>query len=172
MKTLPPALRAAGPLEEISRGADHMDVKTFATDRPLRAFVLDFTTYCPGWLRGLYALRGALARLLGLQHTLDGPSPLAPEDVPMDPGGRLGFLTVTAAEEDRYWIAEASDRHLTGHVAVVPEATEAGPVVHVLTVVHYRHWTGPVYFGIIRPFHHLVVRAMGRHAAGARPGGN
>ncbi|MCP4630164.1 MAG: DUF2867 domain-containing protein [bacterium] len=28
---------------------------------------------------------------------------------------------------------------------------------YVITVVHYKHWTGPVYFNLIRPFHHLVV---------------
>ena len=32
-------------------------------------------------------------------------------------------------------------------------------------IVDYRHWTGPVYFNVIRPFHHLVVAAMLRSAA-------
>ncbi|MCP5103876.1 MAG: DUF2867 domain-containing protein, partial [bacterium] len=31
---------------------------------------------------------------------------------------------------------------------------------HVVTIVHYKHWTGPVYFNLIRPFHHLVIRRM------------
>ena len=31
---------------------------------------------------------------------------------------------------------------------------------YIMTVVHYKHWTGPVYFNMIRPFHHLVVRRM------------
>ncbi|XXF76233.1 DUF2867 domain-containing protein [Myxococcaceae bacterium GXIMD 01537] len=36
---------------------------------------------------------------------------------------------------------------------------------HVATIVRYRRWAGPVYFNVIRPFHHLVVRGMLRHAA-------
>jgi hypothetical protein len=36
---------------------------------------------------------------------------------------------------------------------------------HVATVVNYCHWTGPVYFSVVRPFHHLVVRQMMRAAA-------
>jgi hypothetical protein len=31
---------------------------------------------------------------------------------------------------------------------------------HLLTVVKFRHWTGPVYFNVIRPFHHIIVKAM------------
>jgi len=30
----------------------------------------------------------------------------------------------------------------------------------IATVVHYRHWTGPIYFNLIRPFHHLIVWFM------------
>jgi hypothetical protein len=37
---------------------------------------------------------------------------------------------------------------------------------YIVTIVHYLHWTGPVYFNLIRPFHHLVVARMAR--AGAR----
>jgi hypothetical protein len=36
---------------------------------------------------------------------------------------------------------------------------------HVVTIVHYRRWTGPVYFNVIRPFHHLVVYQMAKSAA-------
>ena len=37
---------------------------------------------------------------------------------------------------------------------------------YIVIIVHYLHWTGPVYFNLIRPFHHLVVWRMAR--AGAR----
>jgi hypothetical protein len=33
---------------------------------------------------------------------------------------------------------------------------------YIVTIVHYLHWTGPVYFNLIRPFHHLVVARMAR----------
>jgi len=37
---------------------------------------------------------------------------------------------------------------------------------YIVTIVHYLHWTGPVYFNLIRPFHHLVVARMARAGAG------
>lgn len=32
-----------------------------------------------------------------------------------------------------------------------------------ITTVYYKHWTGPVYFNLIRPFHHLVVSRMAQY---------
>ncbi len=34
---------------------------------------------------------------------------------------------------------------------------------YVITTVFYKHWTGPVYFNYIRPFHHLVVSQMAKY---------
>jgi hypothetical protein len=36
---------------------------------------------------------------------------------------------------------------------------------HVVTIVHYNNLAGPVYFNVIRPFHHLVVKQMARRGA-------
>jgi hypothetical protein len=49
---------------------------------------------------------------------------------------------------------------------VVVEPLTMGNRFLVVTIVHYRHWTGPVYFNVIRPFHHIVVWQMMK--AGAR----
>ena len=75
---------------------------------------------------------------------------------------------VRMAKEDLYWIAETPpDKHLRAYFGIVAE-----PVAndlkryYIVTIVHYLHWTGPVYFNLIRPFHHLVVARMAR--AGAR----
>jgi hypothetical protein len=37
-----------------------------------------------------------------------------------------------------------------------------GARFRVVTIVHYRHWTGRLYFNLIRPFHHWVVTGMAR----------
>jgi hypothetical protein len=34
---------------------------------------------------------------------------------------------------------------------------------YVFTTVYYKHWTGPVYFNLIRPLHHLAVPRMARY---------
>jgi hypothetical protein len=73
---------------------------------------------------------------------------------------------VRAGEEGRYWIAETpDDKHLKAYFVVVQEPL--GNAVNrfsVITTIYYKHWTGPVYFNLIRPFHHLVVARMARHA--------
>jgi len=165
MKDIPTALSELPEFTALAHGADHVDVESFSSRRCLREFILDFVGYKPGWLKALYALRLVLAKLLGLRHDAEGPIPSGPESVPMEPGQHLDFFTVHAAREDSFWIAMAEDKHLAAYVVVLAEA-EAQPRYHVATVVRYRHWTGPLYFTLIRPFHHLVVGCMGRHAAG------
>ena len=54
-----------------------------------------------------------------------------------------------------------TDTHLTAALVVVAHPLNFGRRrFEVITVVHYHRWTGPVYFNVIRPFHHLVVGSM------------
>lgn len=158
-------------LEEVlpeAREADHVDVKTAQGRVGLRRFLANMLSWTPGWVRLLFWLRGGLAKLLGLRHEgfPAGPA-MAPDDVPMAPGGRLRFFAVTAAQEDDFWVAEAGDRHLDAWIVVLAEPLPGDERrFHVWTVVRHRHWTGPLYFTLIRPFHHLLVAAMVR--AGVR----
>ena len=57
-------------------------------------------------------------------------------------------------------MASATDTHLTAYLGVVAEPIPPDNRFHVITIVHYQRWTGPVYFNVIRPFHHLVVSKM------------
>ena len=72
------------------------------------------------------------------------------------------------AEEDVCWIAETPpDKHLKAYFGIMAESLANGlNRYYIVTIVHYLHWSGPVYFNMIRPFHHLVVSSMIR--AGAR----
>ena len=64
-------------------------------------------------------------------------------------------------------MAEVDDKHLRAALGVVQEpAAEGRRRLRVFTIVHYKNWAGPLYFNLIRPFHHMVVTAMMR--AGAR----
>lgn len=151
-------------------GADHVDIKVVEGAVTLRQFVAALFSYQPGWITFLYRVRAVFVRLLGMrQEGMPRPMKMRPEDVPMTPGGPAAFFTVVAAQEDRYLFAEVVDTHLTAKLGVV-----VAPLDHerrrfyVVTVVHYHKWTGPVYFNVIRPFHHLVVGRMAR--AGVRGG--
>ncbi|WP_300156927.1 DUF2867 domain-containing protein [Solidesulfovibrio sp.] len=164
------ALQRIAAVAGVVADADHVDVHRVRGQAGLRQFVAAMFGDRPTWLRALYRLRGLLARLLGLRHgAAAGPESMKPEDVPMTPGGKLGFFTVLAAEPDAYWAAGATDRHLRAVLAVLAVPEPDGRVVYdVVTVVVYKHWTGPVYFNLIRPFHHLVVWRMAKRAARGR----
>ncbi|NOK11629.1 DUF6463 family protein [Corallococcus exercitus] len=170
--------RTASALPEVLRpfahGADHVDVKTVESEATLREFLAALLSYQPAWMTALYGVRAVFVRLLGMrQHGVPRPQHLRPEDIPMTPGGAALFFTVRHAEEDHVWVVSATDQHLDATLAVVMEpAPGGGPRrrFHVVTLVHYRNWAGPVYFNVIRPFHHLVVGGMARRAARAQEG--
>jgi hypothetical protein len=144
------------------KGANHIDVKTIESSVSLRQFVAGAFSYYPGWMANLYRVRWGLVRLLGMRQSgIPHPPEYHPEMIPMSANTKLSFFTVKAAAEDQYWVAGASESHLTAHLALVAEPLDQQRTrFHAATIVHYHNWIGPVYFNIIRPFHHVVVRAM------------
>lgn len=163
--TDPPAI------QQLLASADHVDRKAITSAATLREFVAGFLGYYPWWIKGLYQIRGQFVRLLGLRQVgAPQPARLQPAEVPMTAGAQAAFFTVVAAAPEHYWAAAATDTHLTAHLAVIATPAAGGQRrFEVLTIVHYHSWAGPVYFNIIRPFHHLVVGSMMRAAAQAAP---
>jgi hypothetical protein len=144
--------------------ADHTDIKTIEGDVSLRQFISGMLSYYPWWIVFLYRIRELPVRILGLARH-DKPAVLPsfkPEEIAFTPGEAASFFIVRIAREDVYWVAETpADKHLAAFFGVVAEATgERSTRFHVFTSVKYLHWTGPVYFNLIRPFHHLVVSSM------------
>lgn len=162
MNTITQLPEAASILE----GADHIDVKTATGPVSLREFVARVFSYQPGWVTFLFGIRWGFVRLLGLkQDGIPKSQRARAEDVPMIPGGTFEFLTVQAAKNDHYWIGRFDDRHLSGHVIVTVEpVNEQVRRFHLATIVHYHNWAGPIYFTVIKPFHHLVVYLAVRSA--------
>ncbi|NRQ32543.1 DUF2867 domain-containing protein [Nonomuraea sp. NN258] len=165
----PPALRT------LVDGADLVDVRTIDGQATLRAFAAGALGWAPWWLRGLYLARGVFARLLRTAHpdVRPGSDGMTAADIPFEPGRRIGFFRVVDAVEERYLLLSASDSHLAAHLALVAEPENR---FRLVTVVKYLHWTGRLYFAVIRPFHAVVVRGMARAgiSAGrtsATPGG-
>ena len=147
-------------------GSDYIDIKTVDGNTSLRRFLAAMLSYYPWWIVLLYRIRGVLVKILKLNaHPAPDVLPeLKTEDVSFDVGAEVTFFTVRMAEEDRYWIGETpEDKHLRAYFGVVvePLAQELRRF-HVATIVQYQHWTGPVYFNLIRIFHHLVVNQMMR----------
>ncbi|GCE29951.1 hypothetical protein KDA_54350 [Dictyobacter alpinus] len=149
-------------LQPLLANADYVDVKTVTGTADLRTFLAGLLNYHPAWLISLFVVRAVFVRLLGMRQERIGiRAPLTPERVSMQIGKRVGFFTVCMAEEERYWFAYNSDKHLKATLGVVVEPLSATHKrFHVISIVHYHNWTGPVYFQTIKPFHHLVVARM------------
>ena len=151
-------------IARLLKGSNYVDVKTIEGQTSLRQFMAAMLSYYPGWVVFLYRVREILVKLLGLyKHPVPEALPeLDAEDVSFVVGEAVTFFTVRLAEENHYWVGETpEDKHLRAYFAVVVEALEdKRKRFHVATIVYYKHWTGPVYFNLIRPFHHLVVGKM------------
>jgi hypothetical protein len=144
--------------------SDFTDVKVFEGSVSLSQFIASMLSYCPRWLLLLYRLRKYLANILGLanQPKLEKLPNLHHSDVSFTPGTNVTFFEVRSAKKDSYWISETpQDKHLKAYFGVaVKPASESNNRFFVVTTVYYKHWTGPVYFNLIRPFHHIVVSRM------------
>ncbi|CCO24851.1 DUF2867 domain-containing protein [Maridesulfovibrio hydrothermalis] len=152
-------------LKKLMKDADYMDSKSFTGDCTLIHFLDRMLRYEPVWLRWLYIVRSVLAKLMRLEHDEVGHAKAKVNKFDFTPGGKVDFFTSLDFKADEYWVGEAEDKHLSGYVGVVAEVRPSGRTeFHLFTIVHYRNWTGPVYFNLIRPFHHLIVYFMGKHA--------
>lgn len=98
----------------------------------------------PAWVRVLFAVRIALAPLLGLEG--------AP---------RHAFDVVDVVGEEA--LIATDDRHLDFRCAVGVDV--AAGLVRVTTAVRLHGWRGHVYFAPVRLVHALVLEAMLRRAA-------
>ena len=148
------------------KGANHVDVKVVEGDVSMRQFIASMLSYYPRWIVFLYYVRAVFVRLLGMRQPSkpDELPRLKPEDISITPGEYATFFIVRQAREEEYWFSETpEDKHLQAYFGIIVEpVNEHLNRFHVLTIVHYKHWTGPVYFNLIRPFHHLVVSRMAR----------
>lgn len=151
-------------LEKFFKDMDHIDIKTIDGKTDLRSFIAAIISYYPWWIRLLYQVRKIMVSILGLEkHKIPSQAPkIKPEDISFKPGENESFFIVRKAKEDIYMVAETpKDKHLQAFLGVVAERqTDTLTRFYVFTTVKYLHWTGPVYFNLIRPFHHFVVWRM------------
>jgi hypothetical protein len=165
-------IRRLPELASLLEHADHVDVKTVTGSVDLRTFLANMFSYQPDWITALYGVRAIFVRFLGMRQNgiprRRHGQYLKPENISMQEGQSVAFFKVRMVKEEHYWIAEAKDKHLNALLGVIvePLPDQRQKLFHVLTVVYYRNWAGPIYFNVIRPFHHLVVGNMAR--AGVR----
>lgn len=154
------------------KDADFVGLTFIESEDRLESFLEKMFAYRPALIRLLYRLRAPLVRLLGFrQDVLPAMEEWIPDDFPMLPCGNVWFFTVQRVENDRFWIAGCPrDRHLDADLAVVAQPMDVRRRrFYVLTVVRYKHWTGPVYFNLIRWFNRFLINRMVHAAVGHDP---
>jgi hypothetical protein len=148
--------------QEIAKNADHIDIKSAVGTVTMNQSLAGMFNYQPEWVTFLYRVRWIFVRLLGMKQ--DGiPHPLKfdPDTLDLKAGDKLGFFDVDAADSDISLFVSAKESHLKATLGVVREPLDDGTSrFYVITIVHYKSWAGPIYFNVIRPFHHLVVTQM------------
>jgi hypothetical protein len=150
-------------LADLLPSSDVVDVKTATGAVTLREFVAGALGNESAVSRALFAIRAPIARLLRLDKDgLPARTRLRPEDVSFTPGKPVSFFTVERGEEEHYLLLKVVDNNLVAHLAIIVD--DSGPVraFKVVTLVRYLRSAGRLYFGLIRPFHHVIVHFMCR----------
>jgi hypothetical protein len=158
------SVRSLDVIKPLVHDADYVDEKVVEGEVTLRQFLSGALSYYPGWIKALYGIRAVFVRFLGMRQEGMPTTPHRdPQANTFTPGEWETFFQVQAAQEDHYWIAHATDKHLTAHLAIIVQPlSSTRNRFTLLTVVHYHNWAGPVYFNVIRPFHYVLVNAMAR----------
>ncbi|BDQ34249.1 DUF2867 domain-containing protein [Pseudodesulfovibrio portus] len=153
----------------LAEGADHVDARTGQGTVSVLELAAGILSYRPAWMDVLWRMRGWLVRGLGLGRQEVHVLRFTAETLPVKPGVSLGFFEVVDSDGKTFWIVEGRESHLEAILAVFAEPMPGKPGVsrfRVVTVVRYRSRIGPIYFNIIKPFHHLVVKFSMRDALG------
>ncbi|TDD30744.1 DUF2867 domain-containing protein [Kribbella turkmenica] len=154
-------------LDDLLPTVDEIDVKTVRGAVSLREFTAGALGYSPLWIKGLFAVRMVVARVLRLETTgIPASRRLRPETVSFTPGAPATFFEVVRGEEDHYLLLKVTDNHLIGWLAIITDDAQPESTFKVVTLVRYLRPAGRFYYNLIRPFHHLVVASMA--AAGTR----
>lgn len=161
-------LNSIKEVRALFEAADYIGVKTVEAEINLEQFLVKIFSYRPTLIRMLYRLRAPLVRMLGFkQDPLPDLEEWIPEEFPMLACGSVWFFTVQRVRNDQFWIAGCPrDRHLDADLAVVARPLNGRRIrFYLVTVVRYKHWTGPLYFNLIRLFNLYLVNRMAHCAA-------
>lgn len=126
-------------------------------------FTVDLLTYrCfsynPVWLQWLMHLRNALARMVGWKSAT---AIEATEKGVYQVGDVLDIFRVLKRDADVLVMGE-DDRGLNFRILTrVLRDDEAGKLeFRISTLVHLNNSSGRIYFAMVKPFHHLIMKAV------------
>ena len=121
--------------------------------------MIDFWTEMPGWVAFLFKIRNWMVRPFGLKNEDQDENRNAKLAECIRTGGEYKITRVVAKSEDETVIC-LSDKHLDAYMSVRIEKAERGNrLLKLSTLVKFHNRLGRIYFGVISPFHHLIVRS-------------
>ena len=117
----------------------------------------------PSTVRVLMAMRDATMACLGVKSSKQ----IRDEQ---DGRDRINLFPVIASTAQEVVLGE-DDRHLDFRTSIMIVPTDDGRLLVTTTVVHCHNKLGRLYLSVIRPFHHVIVRAALRRylRSGAPP---
>ena len=74
-------------------------------------------------------------------------------------GSSLGLFEVVSKSENEIVLGQ-DDSHLNFRVSLLLEEIACKTRLHFTTTVQYVHWTGKLYFMVVKPFHQVIVKRM------------
>ncbi|MEU0436411.1 DUF2867 domain-containing protein [Streptomyces sp. NPDC006290] len=135
-------------------GCDHVDA--VAVDLAPGTSAADFARTVlagtPEWVHGLLTVRDKLMSPFGLHVQ----KRVAPDEIRVEPGARLGPFRVLTVSDDEV-LAGDNDKHLDFRTSVAVREGAAGLEGVCTTVVRYHRRAGHLYFRVIQPFHNLIL---------------
>ncbi|MBN1117416.1 MAG: DUF2867 domain-containing protein [Bacteroidales bacterium] len=122
-------------------------------------FVACFFYKWPAWIRFLFTLRGALAKILNLEH--DNSQIVSSSELPeleLSEGSMLSIFSVCMKTENEL-IFRVDDEHLSAVLSFYLEHSNTNKLI-VSTQVEFNNFKGRFYFWLIKPFHKLIVKSQ------------
>jgi len=105
----------------------------------------------PTWIKALVAVRDAMVTPFGVKTSGEVRASRADNE-------RVDFFPVQWESNDEIVLGE-DDRHLDFRLSLLRRNSPTGTQLIATTVVHSHNAFGLTYLNVIRPFHHLVIRA-------------
>lgn len=130
---------------------DSYSIDLSASEQSMRELATRTLVDPPAWQKALIALRDAIVTPFGIK-TSDTVR------TSQDNLGRVDFFPVHWEGKDEI-VLGTDDRHLDFRLSLLRRHSPAGASLIATTVVKTHNALGFTYLNLIRPFHHLVVRA-------------
>jgi len=115
-----------------------------------------------GWDEALLKLRNLLVKPFGVKGGEFTPQtpPASPHYVP---GDKASMFTVVERNDEEIVTSE-SDKHLVFWTSVrwekSDEESSFAGYFYSSTLVHYHNFGGRLYFGVVKPFHKLIIKSL------------